>query len=136
MTDCRPHKRPSRPRPTSRQSSMAYPMLVPKRSPSAGLRHRRHDAEIPLVDVGVQVGIDEDGYGDDLSTPELLEPPALPTAKIDWEIPRKALHSSIGKLAVLNMYLLTFFQDFWSCHCTFRVRILPRLSRHWPMDLR
>lgn len=42
-------------------------------------------------------------FEDDLSTPELLEPPSLPPAKIDWEIPRKALHSSIGFL-VLPLY--------------------------------
>ncbi|KAG8718658.1 hypothetical protein FRC09_012327 [Ceratobasidium sp. 395] len=116
------HKRVSRSRPSPRSSPMPAPMpstyvpgttgavFVPKRSPSVGLRLRRQDSETPgSVDVGVQVGA---GLGphdlyiqeDDLSTPELLEPPALPTpAKIDWEIPRKALHSSIGFL-VLPLY--------------------------------
>ncbi|KAG8793622.1 hypothetical protein FRC12_002182 [Ceratobasidium sp. 428] len=116
------HKRVSRSRPSPRSSPMPAPMpstyvpgttgavFVPKRSPSVGLRLRRQDSETPgSVDVGVQVGA---GLGphdlyiqeDDLSTPELLEPPALPApAKIDWEIPRKALHSSIGFL-VLPLY--------------------------------
>ncbi|CAE6424674.1 unnamed protein product [Rhizoctonia solani] len=106
------HKRPSRSRPSPCSSPISSPMQVspyppyPKRSPSVGLRQRRRDsAEIPLVDVGVQAGNGhlENLFEDDLSTPELLEPPALPPAKIDWEIPRKALHSSIGFL-VLPLY--------------------------------
>lgn len=104
------HKRTSR----SRQSSCSSPTSMqtpfppfPKRSPSVGLRLRRHDSDIPVVDVGVQAGNgileQHDLYDDDLSTPELLEPPALPAAaKIDWEIPRKALHSSIGMSACLK----------------------------------
>jgi hypothetical protein len=81
-----------------------YPPGFPKRSPSVGLRQRRRDSsEIPLVDIGVQAGNGhlENLFEDDLSTPELLEPPALPSAKIDWEIPRKALHSSIGMSIVI-----------------------------------
>ncbi|KAJ1300990.1 hypothetical protein OPQ81_003414 [Rhizoctonia solani] len=85
-----------------------YPPVFPKRSPSVGLRQRRRDStEMPLVDVGVQAGNGhlDNLFEDDLSTPELLEPPSLPPppVKIDWEIPRKALHSSIGFL-VLPLY--------------------------------
>ncbi|CAE6481640.1 unnamed protein product [Rhizoctonia solani] len=105
------HKRPSRSRPSPCSSPISSPMqpyspVFTKRSPSVGLRQRRRDSsEIPLVDVGVQAGNGnlENLFEDDLSTPELLEPPSLPPAKIDWEIPRKALHSSIGFL-VLPLY--------------------------------
>lgn len=93
--------------------SSGHPVFVPRRSPSVGLKLRRQDSDVVApnsVNVGVQVGnggLDtHDLYvqEDDLSTPELLEPPALPAAaKIDWEIPRKALHSSIGFL-VLPLY--------------------------------
>ncbi|QRW13391.1 CTP-dependent diacylglycerol kinase [Ceratobasidium sp. AG-Ba] len=79
-------------------------VFVPKRSPSVGLRLRRQDSD--TVDIGVQVGNGlTDNYiqEDDLSTPELIHPPEFPKAKIDWEIPRKALHSSIGFL-VLPLY--------------------------------
>ncbi|QRW25770.1 Triose-phosphate Transporter family [Rhizoctonia solani] len=107
------HKRPNRSRPSPCSSPISspmqvspYPPIFPKRSPSVGLRQRRRDStDIPSVDVAVQAGNGnlENLFEDDLSTPELLEPPSLPPAKIDWEIPRKALHSSIGFL-VLPLY--------------------------------
>ncbi|EUC59547.1 CTP-dependent diacylglycerol kinase [Rhizoctonia solani AG-3 Rhs1AP] len=103
------HKRPTRLRPSPCSSPVSSPMQsapypsFPKRSPSVGLRQRRRDStDIPLVDVGGNAHFDN-LFEDDLSTPELLEPPSLPPAKIDWEIPRKALHSSIGFL-VLPLY--------------------------------
>lgn len=149
------HKRP-RSRPSPRASTMpvsnpasyapvssGHPVFVPRRSPSVGLKLRRQDSDVVApnsVNVGVQVGnggLDtHDLYvqEDDLSTPELLEPPALPAAaKIDWEIPRKALHSSIGMLSGCSTALFAYRvrQASSFSHFTSRVRrsslSLPRL---------
>ena len=47
--------------------------------------------------------------------------PATPIQKVDWEIPRKILHSSIGTTAVvsyLQPQLTHALQDFSLCTCT------------------
>jgi len=50
--------------------------------------------------------------------------PATQIQKVDWEIPRKMLHSSIGRtttVSYLELWLMyTFLQDFSHCTCTIR----------------
>jgi len=57
--------------------------------------------------------------------------PAIPIQKVDWEIPRKMLHSSIGATTAvshLELWLThTFLQDFSLCTCTIRT-VRPGLS--------
>lgn len=155
----RAHKRP-RPRPSPCASTMpasspasyaavssGHPVFVPRRSPSVGLKLRRQDSDVAApnsVNVGIQVGnggLDmHDLYvqEDDLSTPELLEPPSLPAAaKIDWEIPRKALHSSIGMLVVCSTALLAYLLGQVSsfCHSISPVRKLSLSLLHSPVGL-
>jgi len=67
--------------------------------------------------------------------------PAIPVQKVDWEIPRKMLHSSIGTTIIISRLELwpmpSFLQDFSLCTCIIRT-VHPGLSLsvldpHWSL---